>query len=85
MPGSTISVEERVAALEAWLPKVGKGQEIKINLYRVLTNAVERGCELGWNRAHKHVDVPTSASIKDEIHTAIMSEISDFVDFNQEG
>jgi len=50
---------------------------LQIDIYRLVSNAVDCGVEAGWNRAHKHTDTPTPEAIKCEIESAIMNELSD--------
>lgn len=55
---------------------------MKVNEYKVLTEAIERGISYGWNRAYKHTDNPTADAIKTQIEDAIMQEICEYFDFN---
>ena len=49
--------------------------------YALLDRCVEEGIQYGWNRAHKHTDTPDEIWIREQIHQAIMNEISDWFDF----
>lgn len=51
--------------------------ELKVNVYLVLSECVQEGIEAGWNRAHKHTDTPSEQTIKGEIERYIMLNISE--------
>lgn len=57
---------------------------MKVRAYDVLRRAVEEGAEYGWRRAHKHTDTPDEETIKDQIVTAILNEICEYFDFDNE-
>lgn len=52
---------------------------------RVLEVAVESGVEFGWNRAHKHNDNPTPSAIRNEITKAVLTEIHEWFDMQDNG
>lgn len=52
--------------------------------YSILDSAVETGIESGWNSSHKHVDKPSAHSIKSAIHDHIMSQLTEYFDFETE-
>lgn len=54
---------------------------IKANLWRIMEECVERGVELGWNRAHKHTDTPDMSQILEKQMDAVMSEIAEYFKF----
>lgn len=58
--------------------------EMRVRAYEVLHRAVEEGVTYGWRRAHKHTDTPDEETIKDQILTAVLNEISDYFDFDGE-
>ena len=43
--------------------------------YPLLSNCVENGIKLGWNRAFKHTDEPGTDLIHRKIYEAILEEI----------
>lgn len=51
--------------------------ELKVNVYTVLEECIQIGIEGGWNRAHKHIDIPKEETIKKEIEHYIMLQISE--------
>lgn len=61
--------------------KLRAKQVVKVNLWAVVSDAVERGTRVGWKRAHKHTDEPDEETIAVEIHLAIMNELAEYLDF----
>lgn len=59
-------------------------QTVKVNLYRLIDNAVELGVEIGLNRAYKHTESPDRAFLVDRVADAVMSEICELIDFDEE-
>jgi len=57
---------------------------MKPKTYRVLSEAVENGIKYGWHRAHKHDGDPDQIDIQGAIHNAIMQEISEYFDFEDD-
>ena len=55
----------------------------KIDVYAVLTRAIEAGIEYGWVRAHKHTNTPDENTIKNSIENAIMLEISEVLESDE--
>ena len=55
---------------------------VKLNAYRIISEAVTSGIAYGWNRAHKHVDNPDEHHIKEQMHNAITNELCDILDFD---
>ena len=52
-----------------------------VKVYRVLSEAVERGVAYGYNRAHKHTDTPSEEAVKQQVYDAVMQELSEAFDF----
>lgn len=50
--------------------------------YDLIDRCVADGVQRGWNRAHKHTDTPDEIFIRDQIYQAVMTEISEWFDFN---
>lgn len=55
---------------------------MKLKVYSILSDAVEQGLAYGYRRAHKHTDTPVEANLLDTIHTAVMSELCEVIDFD---
>ena len=49
--------------------------------YNLIVRCVENGIEIGWNRAHKHVENPDPQHIRDQIEIAVINEICEWFDF----
>lgn len=54
---------------------------LKVDVYRILAEAVENGITAGWYRAHKHTDKPSPEGIKCEIDREIMNRLSEIFIF----
>jgi len=54
---------------------------MKPKLLKVLEAAIETGIELGYNRAYKHDDDPSSDAIKIAISSAIWVELFEWINF----
>lgn len=54
---------------------------MKPNIRTILTQAIERGIEYGWNRAHKNTDAPQLDRVIDQIEIEIWNEIDEVFDF----
>ena len=57
---------------------------MQVKEYIVLTDCVERGVAYGMNRAYKHSDTPTPEYIKQQIVDAVLLEISEYFNFNDQ-
>jgi hypothetical protein len=57
---------------------------MKVKEYTVLTDCVERGVAFGMSRAYKHSDTPTLDYIKRQIEDAVLVEICEYFNFNDE-
>jgi hypothetical protein len=49
----------------------------------VLEMCIENGILYGWNRAHKHTDEPTEDQIKYVMRDAIMHEVYEWFEFDE--
>lgn len=56
-------------------------EELKVNIYAVLSDCVEKGVEHGYNRAFKHTDTPDKEKVLAEIYTYVMLNISEYFKF----
>jgi hypothetical protein len=57
---------------------------MQVKEYTVLTDCVERGVAFGMSRAYKHSDTPTLDYIKRQIEDAVLVEICEYFNFNDE-
>lgn len=57
---------------------------VKINAYRVIDDAIDRAVRYGYNRAHKHADNPSEDLTIQEIHRAVMNELCEILNFDNE-
>jgi hypothetical protein len=55
--------------------------EIRVNVYDIITEAIEDGLRVGYSRAHKHTDAPSADSILEEQSRAIMNELCERIEF----
>lgn len=56
-------------------------QSVRVDLFKIVSEAVESGITYGLNRAFKHVDNPTRAEIADAVCIAVMGELCDVLEF----
>ena len=63
---------------------------MRIKTFSIVSNAIEEGLALGWQRAHKHIEepdycavlsVPEAAIVQDYQHSAIMELLCDIIDW----
>jgi hypothetical protein len=59
------------------------GENMKAKEYNLITQCVETGVMLGWNRAHKHAGTPDPEAIRDAIEQAVLNEICEWFDFEE--
>lgn len=57
---------------------------MRVRAYEVLHRAVEEGVGYGWRRAHKYTERPDEETIKDQIVTAVLGEVCDYFDFDEQ-
>jgi hypothetical protein len=58
---------------------------MRVKEYTVLTDCIERGVAYGMNRAYKHSDTPSTEYINQQITDAVLSEICEYFNFDDEG
>ena len=54
-----------------------------LKTYDIIQKAVEEGLEFGWNRAHKHEDLPCKEVIMEHLVQNIMDSLDEIIDFNK--
>ena len=57
---------------------------MKIDAYRVVSEAVEHGVRYGWRRAHKHTDTPDEETILGYIEDAVLTELCEYIRFDDQ-
>ena len=55
---------------------------MKLRAYNIVSDAIERGIERGYRRAHKHVDNPREEEVKEAVFIAVMGELCDIIDWD---
>jgi hypothetical protein len=61
-----------------------KEGNMKPKFESVLLMCVEDGTEIGWNRAHKHNDNPSEHDVRHHIESAVMEQIYEWFDFEEQ-
>jgi hypothetical protein len=56
---------------------------MKAKEYNLITQCVETGVMLGWNRVHKHDATPEDEAIRNAIEQAVLNEICEWFDFDE--
>jgi hypothetical protein len=75
---------EEVHSTDCKKNKVVVIDHVRVNVYAVISRAVEDGVSSGYRRAHKHDDAPSEAHIINEIEQAVMNEICEVLQFGDE-
>lgn len=55
---------------------------VKVKLYSIVSDAIERGVGFGYQRAHKHTDEPDVDAIVEEIRNAVLNELDEIISFD---
>jgi|SanBayMetagenome_1026888.scaffolds.fasta_scaffold30160_2 hypothetical protein len=58
---------------------------MKVDEYKVLVMCIENGVQVGWNRAHKHSDTPEPHYVQSCIDEAVLHEIFEYFNFDEDG
>jgi hypothetical protein len=56
---------------------------MKPKIIPLLEECIEAGLQIGYNRAHKHIDKPFEEQIWEQQQSAIMGEIFERFDFEE--
>ena len=54
---------------------------IKVNLYAIVSRAVEEGVSYGLQRAHKHTPAPSREVLVDQVEQAVLNALCEVLDF----
>jgi hypothetical protein len=57
--------------------KINGRLNLQVDIYKLVSRAVESGIASGLRRAHKHTDTPGQEEIKWAIENAVMNELSE--------
>jgi len=57
---------------------------IRVDAYRVVSDAVEAGALRGVRRAFKHTDKPSQEAIAQEVENAVMGSLSEYLKFPED-
>lgn len=57
---------------------------VRINVYRAIADAVERGAAYAARRCFKYTNTPTQQTITDECEQSIMLELRELLDFGND-
>jgi hypothetical protein len=55
---------------------------MRANEYMVMVMCVDKGVQMGWERAHKHEKNPDPNHVQDCINDAVLAEINEWFIFN---
>lgn len=55
---------------------------MKVDLYKIVVECIERGVSYGYMKAHKHQDDPEEDFIKEKICDAVLNELCEYITFN---
>ena len=55
---------------------------MKLNSYKIVDDAIEKAIDYGYRRAFKYNDNPTEEHVKEQIHSSIMSDLSELINFD---
>lgn len=57
--------------------------KIRVDLYRIVADAVDAGVAYGTMRAFKHTNTPSTEAIEDAVSNAVMNELCDVLMFDE--
>jgi hypothetical protein len=57
---------------------------IRVDAYRVVSDAVEAGAMRGVRRAFKHADNPSQETIAQEVENAVMASLCEYLEFPED-
>ncbi len=62
--------------------KLNPTTKMKLDVYGVISRAVECGVKCGYRRAFKHIEDPSEVAIRDSIETEVMNALSEVIKFD---
>ena len=57
---------------------------VRLNTYKIVSDAIENGIKYGYRRAHKHTENPSEDTIIEQIHLAVMNDLCDIINFDDD-
>lgn len=54
---------------------------LKVNVYNLLSDCIDRGIDIGYRRAHKHTETPGEDIIKESIFNEVTNQICEYFVF----
>jgi hypothetical protein len=57
---------------------------VRLNTYKIVSDAIENGIKYGYRRAHKHIENPSEDTIIEQIHLAVMNDLCDIINFDDD-
>jgi hypothetical protein len=60
-----------------------KGGGMRVNMHKILDDCIERGLAVGFARAHKHTDNPTTENLLEAQQQAIVNELDVYFIFDE--
>jgi len=54
---------------------------VQVNVYAVISRAVEEGVTHGWHRAHKHLDTPDQFELCEAIVDGVLDALSEVITY----
>jgi len=57
---------------------------IRLDVYKIIDDTIYTAIQYGYSRAHKHTETPSKDHLIEEIHKAIMNDLSEILNFDDE-
>ena len=64
---------------------VRKRTALRLNAYALVSDAVEGGVKLGWQRAFKYTDDPSEEVFQDAVTRAVMENLDEVINWDRSG
>lgn len=56
---------------------------IKLDVYKIIRESIDKSIDHGWNRAHKYTEIPGIDHIKEELLNSIMNDLCQIIKFDE--
>ena len=57
---------------------------VRLDAYKIIDDTIYTAIQYGHTRAHKHAETPSKDHLIEEIHRAIMNDLSEILNFDDE-